>query len=43
MKKAFTKDGWLTPYAMACGYIHKCAVEGIDFIFSRVSCDGDVR
>lgn len=21
--KFFTKKGWLTPYALACGYIHK--------------------
>lgn len=23
MPQFFTKSGWLTPYALACGYIHK--------------------
>ena len=26
--KFFTKQGWLTPYAHACGYLHRMEVNG---------------
>lgn len=40
MRKGYTKDGWLTPYAMGLGYIHR--TEGADSTirFARLECDG---
>ena len=41
MTKFFTKQGWLTDYAMACGYIHKAVspVTTRTVILTRLSCD----
>jgi len=32
MPKFFTKQGWLTPYAHACGYLHVTEHENGDYI-----------
>ena len=38
MPKFFTKDGWLTPYAMTCGYLHRQTNKvGNDIVFSMPS------
>lgn len=29
----YTKEGWLTPYAMACGYIHRTEVNRVSVEF----------
>lgn len=38
--KFFTRNGWLTPYAMACGYIHRTNnVNGRDIVFTMINQD----
>jgi hypothetical protein len=36
MKKFFTKKGWLTPYALACGYLHQTQLlDGVVYLRSN--------
>jgi hypothetical protein len=43
MSVFFTKAGWLTHYAMACGYIHKTELSpDRSIIFQRLECDAPV-
>lgn len=40
MKKFFTKQGWLTQYAMACGYIHTSNISGTEWVsFGMNNCE----
>ena len=40
MPMFFTKTGWLTDYAMACGYLHKATnLINVDVTFARLECD----
>ncbi len=39
MATFYTKAGWLTPYALACGYIHKTETKDRTIILERLSCD----
>ena len=40
MPQFFTKSGWLTPYAMACGYIQKTEKPGETIIMEHCSAGG---
>lgn len=40
MPKFYTKRGWLTPYAMACGYIHYTELSRSKSVrFQKLECD----
>jgi hypothetical protein len=40
MPEFFTKSGWLTRYALACGYRHKTEAEGFTCILEDLGDDG---
>jgi queuine/archaeosine tRNA-ribosyltransferase len=37
MTKFFTKNGWLTSYALSCGYIHKQMKYNGEYILQKLS------